>query len=51
MFIILTLDIWKQYKIITDWREKPKIFSCESEALDYCKILEIYPMQIIEVNI
>jgi hypothetical protein len=51
MFIILTLDVWNQYEFITDWTGKVKLFSCESEALDYSKIKNLWPFQIIEVTI
>lgn len=51
MIMILILDEWTQYAIVHDWRGKPKMFHCESEALDYCKECRLYPFQLIEVTI
>ena len=51
MFIILRQDTWSQYAIVENHLGRPKQFTCESEALDYAKEMELGVFQIIEVNI
>lgn len=51
MFIILRQDTWSQYAIVEIHLGRPKQFTCESEALDYAKEMELGVFQIIEVNI
>lgn len=51
MFIILRQDTWSQYEIVKNCYDKPKQFTCESEALDYAKEMELGAIQIIQVTI
>jgi len=49
--MILTKDFWTKYEIVKDCNNKIKIFSCESEAIDYAKIKNLYIFQLIEITI
>ena len=50
-FIILKKDVWDGIVIQINHLGRPKIFSCESEAIDYCKEMEVNPFQIVKVTI
>lgn len=51
MFIILRQDTWSQYEIVSNHLGRPKQFTCESEALDFAKEMELGVFQLIEVLI
>ncbi len=51
MFIIIKKDSFFGLEIVLDYLGKPKIFTCESEAMDFIKEFELEPTQIIEVTI
>jgi hypothetical protein len=51
MFIIIQRDDWFGLEVVQDCYAKPKQFSCESEALDYIKALELTETQIVEITI
>jgi hypothetical protein len=51
MFIIIYLGTWNQYEVIKDWKNQIKLFSSESECIDYCETLKIYPYQFVEISI
>jgi hypothetical protein len=50
-FIVIKHDDWNGISIVINHLGRPKIFSCESEAIDYCKEMEVNPFQIVEVTI
>jgi hypothetical protein len=50
-YIILTKNSWSQYEVIKNRLDLPRIFETEAEAEKYIESFQLWPTQIINLDI